>query len=381
MEEKTSGGVWWEGKYLSSLLVTCLPSNVHKMKLRRRTKAFLALIFLEFGVLVAFTVTRMIEGNEETFKRGFVYLFIYLFLGYFGLEGVIEENPLQLFSFILANIILAFFASVGFINENLTPIYYVQFSIVIFLVLLNLVLAFFVYRTFGWKIYKRVGADVNMLRMYKTYQYFVSVLKMDLFLLILGVSMIGLFLFEGYELYLDIGFILLSIFWAAYTIFIVRTEYGSGMVLFFGFAVVEPTYIIAKYIIVSIIDTQKYTRDDVVPVLILGFFALCCRAVLIVLGFLVTKNFGNGLREYFHKEDEDRTDYEAVPIFVEDENDPTATAGDADSYSGHIRAGGEEEIGRWEGQQRLEEEEEEVSSMARVETAFRPATTGGHYYY
>lgn len=42
-------------------------------------------------------------------------------------------------------------------------------------------LAYKLYLEFGWKIYKKIGADPEMKSMYRTYQIFLMVLKLDFF--------------------------------------------------------------------------------------------------------------------------------------------------------------------------------------------------------
>ncbi|KAJ1565271.1 hypothetical protein HK096_003710 [Nowakowskiella sp. JEL0078] len=42
-------------------------------------------------------------------------------------------------------------------------------------------LAFKLYHEFGWKIYKKIGADPNMRNMYRQYQIFLMLLKFDVF--------------------------------------------------------------------------------------------------------------------------------------------------------------------------------------------------------
>ncbi|KAJ1901320.1 hypothetical protein LPJ66_000874 [Kickxella alabastrina] len=46
------------------------------------------------------------------------------------------------------------------------------------------VMAYFLYNTFGWEIYKRVGADMKIRRMYINYRLFVLLLKIDFFVFV-----------------------------------------------------------------------------------------------------------------------------------------------------------------------------------------------------
>jgi hypothetical protein len=47
------------------------------------------------------------------------------------------------------------------------------------------VISFSLYKQFGWNIYKKIGADVNMQKIYKTMLVFVMLLKLDLFFVLL----------------------------------------------------------------------------------------------------------------------------------------------------------------------------------------------------
>ncbi|CAG8690847.1 18637_t:CDS:2 [Gigaspora rosea] len=60
--------------------------------------------------------------------------------------------------------------------------------LVVFLVIFASIIAFVsfkLYQEFGWNIYKRIGADIQMQKIYKTMLIFVLLLKIDLFFVLL----------------------------------------------------------------------------------------------------------------------------------------------------------------------------------------------------
>ncbi|RKP08733.1 hypothetical protein THASP1DRAFT_15235 [Thamnocephalis sphaerospora] len=62
-----------------------------------------------------------------------------------------------------------------------------EIAIIVILAFFSFTFAFqawHLFQEFGWRIYKKIGADLNMRRMYQVHQVFVTVLKFDVFLFI-----------------------------------------------------------------------------------------------------------------------------------------------------------------------------------------------------
>ncbi|CAB4411220.1 unnamed protein product [Rhizophagus irregularis] len=57
-------------------------------------------------------------------------------------------------------------------------------TLIIFALIMSLI-SFKLYQQFGWNIYKKIGADIKMQKLYKTMLLFVMLLKLDLFFLLL----------------------------------------------------------------------------------------------------------------------------------------------------------------------------------------------------
>ncbi|KAF9139482.1 hypothetical protein BGX30_007892 [Mortierella sp. GBA39] len=83
----------------------------------------------------------------------------------------------------LANMILNIFA----LNPSATPYHAskpYEIAVVVLMVVFAsgfAVIAYKLYKEFGWSIYKKIGADLAMRDMYKIYQIFIMILKFDIF--------------------------------------------------------------------------------------------------------------------------------------------------------------------------------------------------------
>jgi hypothetical protein len=56
----------------------------------------------------------------------------------------------------------------------------VQVSLTVAFVFMYLVLGYMVFQSFGWHVYKNIGADASLVKCYTRYQQFLSLLKLDL---------------------------------------------------------------------------------------------------------------------------------------------------------------------------------------------------------
>jgi len=178
---------------------------------------------------------------------------------------------------------------------------------------LNILLGYLSYKALGWRIYRKIGTNVQMIRIYRTYQIFLAFLKMDLQFGLTIVLAIGLlWKVATLEFYLDIGFFVITVVWAGVGWFAIRHEKKLLVVLFFLFALVEPAYLVWK--VIEVLNTNGDWRDAqfTAPVIIISALALFCRALLFIYTIIAAKHFNQGLRNIFEKEEDE---HEArVPI-------------------------------------------------------------------
>ncbi|KAL6058881.1 hypothetical protein QOT17_014553 [Balamuthia mandrillaris] len=270
-----------------------------KFKMRKRAVLFLTLMILEGVIVVGFSIYQMATSKETSLGSGVIFLLISLFIVYFGFDGVLNENKFELFSFTAASFLFLLYG----LNQVFSPdihrtiVFWVRFGCIAVMVPTNLALSFAVYRSFGWVIYRRIGADPTLQAMFKVFQVWTTLLKVDVFLGVIGVLMIGLFLFGGYELYIDIGFVVMTVLWAVACWFAAKQEVRWMMIAFFVFALVEPCYIVTKVIIVVVLKPSEYESLELIGPVVVGVLALIVRVLLVVTGILVFRNFGKGLRQ------------------------------------------------------------------------------------
>ncbi|KAH6593663.1 hypothetical protein BASA50_007221 [Batrachochytrium salamandrivorans] len=158
------------------------------------TQAVLVII-MESIVYNQFTAA--IDTQEPGPARGIpVYLVIFLLAQVFQIilcwDALIKQNTMQIGSFVafnLANLSYAIFQYAQLIRIATadiglsTPLIVIPVIIAVFQILF-IFLASKLYIEFGWTIFKRIGADPFMRSMYRTYQIFVLLIKIDVFFVV-----------------------------------------------------------------------------------------------------------------------------------------------------------------------------------------------------
>lgn len=189
----------------------------------------------------------------------------------------------------------------GYLPKDAVP-FEVAIIVVMFISSISFVyLSYKLYQEFGWSIYKKIGADMEMRDRYKIYQIFIMLLKFDVFFL-LGFSFQFLALVVILEalsdLYLHIVLSVLTSIGMLIVGFLgVKSEKKVYMYLFMVGICAAEGYIIAKIVNVTENPNNKYrgTKNFVT-------FFLCVCLVLgvitFIISFLCLRNFDKGLK--FH---------------------------------------------------------------------------------
>ncbi|KAL1922762.1 uncharacterized protein VTP21DRAFT_9138 [Calcarisporiella thermophila] len=155
-----------------------------------------------------------IKNKTEGLSKGIpVYLIIFVFSQVFNailiLDALIQQNTIQIIGFAISNLCLFFFAVIQFNQirdtlgdlEGFEPIRLKLIGVTVVTSLTECVycyLGFMLYKEFGWSIYKKIGADPRMKTMYRTYQVFLMLLKLDiLFFLGFSIQFLVLVLQQG----------------------------------------------------------------------------------------------------------------------------------------------------------------------------------------
>eukprot|EP01111_Echinosteliopsis_oligospora_P016924 TRINITY_DN7174_c0_g1_i1.p1 TRINITY_DN7174_c0_g1~~TRINITY_DN7174_c0_g1_i1.p1 ORF type:complete len:323 (-),score=47.01 TRINITY_DN7174_c0_g1_i1:83-1051(-) len=298
-------------------------SSLHKKStgdLSKISKIFLIVVVVEAMVILALTLSRVLYHSvfDIHTEEALLLCIETIFMVYFAFNGVINESQFELISFNLVTIIVFIYTTYNKItyhcaDQKFLPrevcdgLLWARFACVCIFTPLNCILGWKTYKSFGWKVYRKIGADLRLQAMYRTYQIFSALLKVDLlfgFTLVLG---IGLFqIGSRLDLYMGLAMLILTILLVLIGAYAVRHEVRFVMYIFWVVCLFEPAYLIWK-----IIDARNNPdsfsghdqTDFAMPAIIFAAAAITVRFTLFVLTIFVFKNFNKGLRRVFAQEE------------------------------------------------------------------------------
>ncbi|KAF9148895.1 hypothetical protein BG015_009324 [Linnemannia schmuckeri] len=163
-------------------------------------------------------------------------------------------------------------------------------------------LAYRLFQEFGWKIYKKIGADPNIKKMYRAYQIYLVLIKVDLFFFV-GFSIQFIYLTltrrsNDPEYWLTIIILPVTIPILYIAIYAVRHESRKWMAVFLTTMLAGVVYFIYK--IVRMYYGEKVLIYAGVNRFLTLFASLCLVAILltIVNAAICYLNFGRGLKAH-----------------------------------------------------------------------------------
>eukprot|EP00761_Pharyngomonas_kirbyi_P010415 gb/GECH01010435.1/.p1 GENE.gb/GECH01010435.1/~~gb/GECH01010435.1/.p1 ORF type:complete len:328 (+),score=51.72 gb/GECH01010435.1/:1-984(+) len=299
------------------------------------SKAFLAINIIELVVAIATGIGYITFAHVDHQKGPYVaqaYFYACLVIGsaifmvYFAFDSIWNENIFEFIAFIIASLLLVLrvfyritpsFTSKEGAASDVTGVYLglliAGFVIVGLCQIAYFVLCFPVIRSFGWMVFKKVGADNALIKYYRVYQTFVSSLKID-FTITLSIAFLGFF-FIKFEWYTLTGFIigLLATFIGSFIAwFAARYENKLVLTIFLLWSMLLPIYLVYKIVRVlsGHAELHKSTTPDslksdtIITLVSMGVIAIFVRAFLILVGVMAMLDFGRGLREQVFKKNE-----------------------------------------------------------------------------
>ncbi|KAI8057015.1 hypothetical protein BDF22DRAFT_740531 [Syncephalis plumigaleata] len=204
-----------------------------------------------------------------------------------------------------------------------------EIAIIVILAFLSITFAFqawHLFQEFGWKIYKKIGADLNIRRMYRLYQIFVTLLKFAIFIFLAFAAQVWFILSNANEIDGMIAHTVISL-GGSMVIFLVgfwsiRAESQYGIYAFMASALGTMSYLIyyickinAPHIIKEtrctggyIDSCDKYAGARIFLTLF-ATTSMLMAIIMLVISYFVWKNFGKGLKLRLRRKPTQR-DYE-----------------------------------------------------------------------
>jgi len=160
-------------------------------------------------------------------------------------------------------------------------------------------LSYYIYRLLGWEVFKKIGADRRIKRMYLYYQIFICILKFDFFFFFsFSLQFVLLVLQQSAtERYLTLAAAPISIILLYFAYFAVRREHRHLM-----YAVLGTCGLAAGYFFFKLFRIYQ-GKDDAYRLVYksLTVFSALCLALLVATFAVAVKcfrNFGFGLRQH-----------------------------------------------------------------------------------
>ncbi|KAF9963906.1 hypothetical protein BGZ70_007106 [Mortierella alpina] len=163
-------------------------------------------------------------------------------------------------------------------------------------------LAYQLFQEFGWKIYKKIGADPNMKKMYRAYQIYLVLIKVDLFFFV-GFSIQFIYLAltrrgQDPEYWLTIIVLPLTVLILFIAVYAVRHESRKWMATFLVAMLAGVVYFVFK--VVRMYIGEKAPLYKGVNQFLTLFASLCLITILATIAnaTICYRNFGKGLKPH-----------------------------------------------------------------------------------
>ncbi|KAJ2003399.1 hypothetical protein H4R26_003097 [Coemansia thaxteri] len=289
---------------------------------------------LEISILVL--VLKYIDVfSSWSSDKGVAIYFLLLVMGsLFGLflmvGGVLNGDTIQIIGFCVFNLfamslgIFRYFQMQEWLNDNVVqghPVFELvrsemlaSIGVLAGMTVVYGVLAYFLFNAFGWEIYKRVGADLKIRRMYVNYRMLVFLLKMDFFVFLgFAVSYIILILKSSDpEFAITVAFVPVTLFVLVLAFWGLRRESAATMWAFVFLLCGSTAYFVFKC--ARMYDPKQEAKYLTQRPMMTYYTVVSLAVITATLHQAVTclANFGYGLKERIEITRGKRSDMEQI---------------------------------------------------------------------
>lgn len=315
-----------------------MQNTQYHFEVPRVGKAFMGLVLFETLVILVVSIYLFTKQDTDTSKYYITLVLVTaLFLCYFAIESIFDENPFQLLGFLVISCLLTLRVVFHFVNshaEGKSSSWQVVVVPLVFACLCSAAyfpLGFFVHRSFGWKVFKRVGAVNHQVMLFKRYHLFLTTLKTDAQFLVVLLLMAVFFVDYKWAMGLLVAGVVLSVIFAVVVVEVgVKLERAIVVLIFeIWSTIAAPAYVIYK--MVQIHDDENValkqvsgdSRDNVISnIYTTSVLFLICRALLVFGTIVMHRSLRHGLRQSVF--DKERTFFGAVISRLMSEDTATA---------------------------------------------------------
>ncbi|KND01770.1 uncharacterized protein SPPG_03562 [Spizellomyces punctatus DAOM BR117] len=280
-----------------------------------------------------------VNGREGPTRGIPVYLIIFiigqLFQIYLCWDAVLHKNTIQIVAFVMFNLCVCLYSifqytqMIGLVEDNSEQVPFThsdQETLKAVLLAIPIILGAFgvlfaicawkLYLEFGWKIYKKIGADPKMRNMYRSYQFFIMLLKLDVFFVLgFGIQFLVLVIQKNDpEFALTIAALPIMMLVLVLAVYGLKREDKWIMGLFCCGVVLAMSYFVFKLVRIYMRKNEPQYSDTKHY---LTFFACLSLAVMImtfVNAIVCYRNFGKGLKEHIHDSRRQRDEAEFAAV-------------------------------------------------------------------
>lgn len=226
---------------------------------------------------------------------------------YYGMHAIFSVNAFELLAFFLTSLALIIRLSVEFVNteeecsgssKNMCLIF---FTVSLGLCIANLILTCWMYTDLTWKRYKAIGADVNTRSVYRNYELFIAVKKLDLQFAFITLFT-GIVFFSSLEtqtvqiaMGINVVMFIIELVWERLGDYAITQENVMALCGFWALSIFLPAFLIN--IAIDYIRHGNLLRDantTSIQATIFVFAGICIanRIVTVICSYLLYRSFG-----------------------------------------------------------------------------------------